>query len=95
MLNIPQKENFMIHNGFAKKLPAQTLKPLISKHFSAYTIMKRIKTIFKESGAVEETKKAIRSFTQKAFDALAETELPEKNKALLKQFGESLMERTV
>lgn len=54
-----------------------------------------IKTIFKESGAVEETKKAIKSFTQKAFDALAETELPEKNKALLKQFGESLMERTV
>ena len=54
-----------------------------------------VKTIFKESGAVEETKKAIKSFTQKAFDALAVTELPEKNKALLKQFGESLMERTV
>ncbi|MGN7513644.1 MAG: polyprenyl synthetase family protein [Allomuricauda sp.] len=53
-----------------------------------------VTTIFKESGAVEETKKAIKSFTQKAFDALAETELPEKNKALLKQFGESLMERT-
>ena len=54
-----------------------------------------VKTIFKEGGAVVETKKAIKSFTQKAFDALSETELPEKNKALLKQFGESLMERTV
>ncbi len=54
-----------------------------------------VKTIFKESGAVEETKKAIQDFTQKAFDALAETNLPDKNKALLKQFGESLMERTV
>ena len=54
-----------------------------------------VKIIFKESGAVEETKYAIKSFTQKAFDALSETDLPEKNKALLKQFGESLMERTV
>jgi hypothetical protein len=53
--NIPQKENFLIHNGFAKKLPAQTLKPLISKHFSAYTIMKRIKTIFKESWTQHKT----------------------------------------
>nr|WP_148261576.1 polyprenyl synthetase family protein [Allomuricauda ruestringensis] len=54
-----------------------------------------VKTIFKESGAVDETKKAIQDFTQKAFDALAKTDLPEKNKALLKQFGKSLMERTV
>ncbi|RPG28185.1 polyprenyl synthetase family protein [Flagellimonas sp.] len=54
-----------------------------------------VKTIFKESAAVEETKKAIKNFTQKAFDALSETGLPEKNKALLKQFGKSLMERTV
>jgi len=54
-----------------------------------------VKTIFKESGAVEETKKAIQDFTQKAFDALAETGLHEKNKALLQQFGEGLMERTV
>lgn len=54
-----------------------------------------VKTIFKESGAVDETKKAIKDFTQKAFDALAETDLPEKNKALLEQFGENLMERTV
>lgn len=54
-----------------------------------------VKTIFKESGAVDETKKAIQDFTQKAFDALSETGLPDKNKALLKQFGQSLMERTV
>ncbi|MCR9226104.1 MAG: polyprenyl synthetase family protein [Flavobacteriaceae bacterium] len=54
-----------------------------------------VKTIFKESGAVEETKNAIKSFTQKALDALAKTGLPEKNKVLLKQFGEGLMERTV
>lgn len=54
-----------------------------------------VKTIFKESGAVDETKKAIQDFTQKAFDALSETGLPDKNRALLKQFGQSLMERTV
>lgn len=39
-----------------------------------------VKTIFKESGAVDETKKAIQDFTQKAFDALAKTDLPEKTK---------------
>jgi len=53
-----------------------------------------VKAIFEESGAVDETKSAIKSFTQKAFDALAETKLSDKNKTLLKQFGESLMERT-
>nr|WP_321415062.1 polyprenyl synthetase family protein [uncultured Allomuricauda sp.] len=54
-----------------------------------------VKAIFMESGAVEETKRAIESFTQKAFEALEETGLPEKNKLLLRQFGENLMERTV
>ncbi|MCK0161025.1 polyprenyl synthetase family protein [Allomuricauda sp. F6463D] len=54
-----------------------------------------VKTIFKESGAVEETKKAIQDYTQKAFDALSDINLPDDNKALLRQFGESLMERTV
>lgn len=54
-----------------------------------------IKAIFKESRAVEATKKAIQDFTQRAFEALADTNLPENKKALLKQFGKNLMERTV
>ncbi len=54
-----------------------------------------VKTIFKESGAVDETKKAIQNFTQHAFDALVEINLPEKSKILFKQFAESLMNRTV
>ncbi len=59
------------------------------------TKVEAVKSIFKEGGAVEETKKAIQSYTQKAFDALAETDLPEQNRAMFMQFAQSLMDRTV
>lgn len=59
------------------------------------TKVEAVKTIFEESGAVEETGKAIKKYTQMAFRALDETKLPEQSKELLQQFGESLMERTV
>lgn len=54
-----------------------------------------VKTIFKESGAVDETKKAIESYTQKAFDVLDTLDLPLSKKQLLHAFGEALMNRTV
>lgn len=59
------------------------------------TKVEAVKTIFEESGAVEETRKAIQSFTQKAYEALSQMEISEKNKTLLRQFGDNLMERTV
>lgn len=54
-----------------------------------------VKSIFEESGAVELTKEAINNFTQKAFDELKKIDLPKESKALLRKFGEGLMQRTV
>ncbi|WP_318343346.1 polyprenyl synthetase family protein [Flagellimonas baculiformis] len=54
-----------------------------------------VKSIFVESDAVGETKAAISEFTQKAFDELEKIDLPKESKALLKKFGEGLMQRTV
>ncbi|SNY95234.1 polyprenyl synthetase family protein [Flagellimonas pacifica] len=54
-----------------------------------------VKSIFVNSGAVEEAKTEIESYTQKAFHALSTINMPEQNKLMLKQFGENLMRRTV
>lgn len=54
-----------------------------------------VKSIFVESDAVGETKAAISEFTQKAFDELEKIDLPKESKALLRKFGEGLMQRTV
>lgn len=59
------------------------------------TKVETVKSIFVESGAVEEAKKEISAYTQKAFDALTTISIPDANKAILKQFGENLMKRTV
>ncbi len=67
-----------------------SLKPGDSK-----TKVETVKSIFIESGAVEEAKKEINQYTQKAFNALCDINIPEKNKHILKEFGENLMKRTV
>ena len=54
-----------------------------------------IKTVFKNSGAVDATKNEIVNYTQRAFDCLNKLNLPEERKAVLKVFGENLMKRTV
>lgn len=54
-----------------------------------------VKSIFEECGAVEETRNAIKTYTQKAFDALETMQISQKNKEQLRQFGERLMGRTV
>ncbi|WP_431126566.1 polyprenyl synthetase family protein [Flagellimonas flava] len=54
-----------------------------------------VKTIFEESGAVDAARKEIESYTQKAFATLESLNIPEKNKELLKAFGNKLMQRTV
>ena len=43
----PERENFLIHNGFKKRLPSQRVKPSNSKAFTIHTIMKLLKTHFK------------------------------------------------
>lgn len=54
-----------------------------------------VTTLFRESGAVRETQKQIAQYTQKAFEALDTIPAPDAKKLVLKEFGESLMARTV
>lgn len=52
-----------------------------------------IKKIFVASGAAEETKNAIETFTQKAFGTLNALEISADKKAILRNFGKNLMRR--
>lgn len=54
-----------------------------------------VRTIFRESGAAQSTKNAIESFTQKAFLILNDLDISVSKKAILKEFGDNLMRRTV
>lgn len=54
-----------------------------------------VKHIFIESGAAHRTKEEIALYTQKAFTTLEKLTISDDKKALLKKFGESLMQREV
>ena len=43
------KEDFLIHNGFKKRIPAQKTRPLGSKTFTPHIITKTLKANFRES----------------------------------------------
>ena len=47
--HITTKEDFLIHNGFKRRLPSQTVKPLLSEIFTKHVIIKSLKFKFKES----------------------------------------------
>lgn len=53
------------------------------------------KEIFNATGASEATQIAIQDFTLKAFETLEQMKISEDKKAILKAFGENLMERKV
>ncbi|MDO6761069.1 polyprenyl synthetase family protein [Tamlana sp. 2_MG-2023] len=57
--------------------------------------IERAKAIFQTSGSAEATKKAILEYTNKAFQVLDILDISEDKKALLKAFGNNLMNRTV
>lgn len=57
--------------------------------------VKRVKEIYVQSGASVATKEAIASYTKKAFDHLDNLDVADKNKQVLRQFGEALMARKV
>lgn len=57
--------------------------------------IKAVMGIFRESGAAESTQKAIEDYTQKAFAILQGMELTPDKKDILREFGESLMKRSV
>ncbi len=54
-----------------------------------------VKQLFFSSGSSEETKKAIEEYTNKAFSVLETINISADKKAVLKQFGEQLMKRSV
>ncbi len=57
--------------------------------------VKRVKEIYEQSGASRATKKAIALYTKKAFSHLDTLTVSDKNKDVLRQFGEALMGRKV
>ncbi len=57
--------------------------------------IRRVKEIYSQTGATEDTKKAIASFTDKAFSCLEKIDLPAKKKEMLMEFGKDLMGRKV
>jgi len=78
------------------KLDANNLEDLYSINpMDARGKIEAVKTIFEESGAAELTRKEIEKYTNQAFKVLEDIDIPESKKALLKQFGASLMERVV
>lgn len=54
-----------------------------------------VKQLFMSSGSAEATKQAIEDYTKKAFSVLKSLNVSEDKKALLKTFGNNLMNRTV
>ncbi|WP_372757539.1 polyprenyl synthetase family protein [Mariniflexile sp.] len=71
-----------------RKLFSETLEDNHSK-------IEIVKTIFNESGSADATKKAIEDYTNKAFNLLDDMAISDNKKALLKAFGNNLMNRTV
>ncbi len=57
--------------------------------------IERVKEIYAQSGATEDTKKAIAGFTGRAFSCLEKIDLPEEKKRVLLEFGKDLMGRKV
>ena len=55
----------------------------------------KVKHIFEESGASKETKKAIVSYTESAYNVLDSIGISSDKKEMLKQFGTNLMNRNV
>jgi geranylgeranyl diphosphate synthase type II len=54
-----------------------------------------VKEIFNATGASKATQKAIEDYTLKALGTLEQMKISEDKKAMLKSFGENLMERKV
>ena len=57
--------------------------------------IKRVKEIYDQSGASEQTKKAITSYTEQAFENLENLNVSDDKKAIFRKFGEELMGRNV
>ncbi|AWX44745.1 Dimethylallyltranstransferase [Flagellimonas maritima] len=95
---IENKKTFLFLKSLelGKKEQKEALMHLYSiKPEDSDTKVETVKTIFKESGAVEETKAAIHEYTERAFSALEMVNISKPNKLVLREFGKNLMGRTV
>jgi len=80
----------------AEKGEARQLEDLYSiQPVDATGKIESVKHIFEKSGAALLTREEIKKFTNEAFASLEKMDLEENKKAILKKFGEGLMNRTV
>ncbi|MDC1472429.1 polyprenyl synthetase family protein [Flavobacteriaceae bacterium] len=81
---------------FSSENDRQKLRHLFNTtNTDSKTKVELVKQIFTTSGSAEATKKAITSYTKKAFEVLQALTISEKNKQILKDFGTQLMTRDV
>ncbi|HSM63581.1 MAG TPA: polyprenyl synthetase family protein [Gillisia sp.] len=95
---IENKKTFLYIKALqnSEKLDSNNLEDLYSINpMDASGKIEAVKTIFEESGAAELTRKEIEKYTNEAFQVLDGIDIPENKKALLRQFGSSLMDREV
>jgi len=95
---IENKKTFLYLKALenSRKLDANNLEDLYSINpMDATGKIEAVKIIFEESGAADLTRLEIEKYTNQAFEVLDKIEMPADKKALLKQFGSSLMNREV
>ncbi|WP_340076041.1 polyprenyl synthetase family protein [Leptobacterium sp. I13] len=95
---IENKKTFLYLKALEKapRQTAQMLRYLFSiQPPDATEKIKTVKNIYKETEAVKMLQKAITNYTEKAFKELDRISINEGKKAILKQFGEDLMSRTI
>ena len=81
---------------FSSENDRQKLRHLFNTtNTDSKTKVELVKQIFTTSGSAEATKKAITSYTKKAFEVLQTLTITDKNKQILQDFGTQLMTRDV
>lgn len=95
---IENKKTFLYLTALEKaaKGEARQLEDLYSiQPVDASGKIEAVKHIFEKSGAALLTREEIKKYTNEAFASLDKMDLEENKKAILKKFGEGLMNRTV
>lgn len=87
---------FLKAREFATGEDAQKLRDwFVSKPENPDEKVASVKSIFERSGAADATLEAIKDYTFKAFDTLSRMDIADDKKAVLRKFGEGLMQRQV
>jgi geranylgeranyl diphosphate synthase type II len=95
---IENKKTYLYLKALAFSKPEE--KELLEQLFSVQLEdnehkIETVKKIFNSTGAAQETQKTIEEYTLKAFEILEEIKISNEKKAVLKDFGENLMNRKV